>query len=92
MGDVNKRREIFFLFLNLRAVSKKSTPRKFAHIRHFRRIGINAAKSEKTLNHFKSGDVFAAVANVHAKSPQLSLVATVKAVAYLSQTFFIDLC
>ena len=91
MGDVNKRREIFFLFLNLRAVSKKSTPRKFAHIRHFRRIGINATKSEKTLNHFKS-DVFAAVANVDAKRPQLSLVATVKAVAYLSQTFLIDLC
>ena len=39
-------------------------------------MGINAARSEKTLNHFKS-DVFAAVANIDAKSPQLSLVATV---------------
>ena len=47
---------------------KKSTPGKFAYIRHFQRIGINATKFEKTLIHFKS-DVFAAVAVVDAKTP-----------------------
>ena len=57
MEDVNKRRRNFLsVFLNLSAVSKKST----------RRIGIiNATKFEKTLFHFKS-DVFAAVAVVDA--------------------------
>ena len=33
--DMNKRRRIFFLFLDLSAVPKKSTPRKFAYIWHF---------------------------------------------------------
>ena len=39
----------FGVFLNLSAVPKKSNPGKFAYIRHFQRIGINATKSEKTL-------------------------------------------
>ena len=38
----------FFLFLNLSAVPKKSTPGKLAHISHFQWIGINATKFEKT--------------------------------------------
>ena len=42
-------------------VPKKSTPRKFAYIRHFLRIRISAAKFEKTLI-----EVFAAVAVVDA--------------------------
>ena len=29
---------------------KKSTPGKFAYMRHFQRIGINATKSEKTFS------------------------------------------
>ena len=60
--------EIFFLFLNLSAVPKKSSPGKFAYIRHFQRIGLNATKFEKTLIHFKR-DVFAAVAVANAKTP-----------------------
>ena len=48
-----------------RAGPKRSTPGKFAYIRHFQRIGINAKEFEKTLIHFKS-DVFAAVAVVDA--------------------------
>ena len=45
---------------------KKSTPGKFAYIRHFQRIGINAIdKVWKTLK----SDVFAAVAVVDAKTP-----------------------
>ena len=60
--------EIFFLFLNMSAVPRKSNPGKFACIRHFQRIGINATKFEKTLIHFKS-DVFAAVAVVDGKTP-----------------------
>ena len=38
----------FFLFLDLSAVPKKSTPGKLAHISHFQWIGINATKFEKT--------------------------------------------
>ena len=53
---------------SLTAVSKKSTPGKFNYIRHFQRIGLNAAKSEKTLIYFKS-NVFTAVAVVDAKTP-----------------------
>ena len=56
--------EIFFLFLflflNLSAVPNKSTPGKFAYIRHFQRTWIKATKFEKTLIRFKS-DVFAAI-------------------------------
>ncbi|CAH3028738.1 unnamed protein product, partial [Porites evermanni] len=37
-----------------RAGPKRSTPGKFAYIRHFQRIGINAKEFEKTLIHFKS--------------------------------------
>ena len=33
--------------LNISAVPKKSTPGKFACIRHFQRIGINAKKFQK---------------------------------------------
>ena len=54
MEDVNKRRRISFLSLNLSAVLKKSTPGKFAYICHFQRIGINATKIEKTGIHFKT--------------------------------------
>ena len=60
--------EMLFLFLNLSAVPKKSTPGKFAYIRNFQPIGINAAKFEKTRIHFKS-DVFTAVAVADAKAP-----------------------
>ena len=58
--------EFFFLFLNLikfEAISKKSTPGKFAYIWLFQRIEINATKFEKTRIDFKSY-VFAAVAVV----------------------------
>ena len=58
---------MFFLFLNLSAVPKKSSPGKFAYIRHFQPIGIKAKKFEKTRIHFKS-DVFAAVAVADAKA------------------------
>ena len=60
--------KLFFLFLNLSAVPKKSTPGKLAYISYFQRIEINATKLEKTPIHFKS-DVFAAVTFVDAKSP-----------------------
>ena len=62
--------ELFFLSLNLSAVSKKSTPGKFSYIWHFQRTGINATKYEKARIHVKS-DVFAAVAVVDAKTPFL---------------------
>ena len=39
--------ELFSLFLNLSAVPKLSTPGKFACIRHFLQIGINATKFKK---------------------------------------------
>jgi len=58
---------MFFLFLNLKAVPKKWTPGKFAYIRHFQRLGINVANSEKTIIHSVKSDVFAAV--VEAKTP-----------------------
>ena len=44
--------EVIFLFLNLSAVPKKSTPGKFAYFRYFQQIGINATTFEKTLIHF----------------------------------------
>ena len=59
---------MFLVFLNLRAVPKKSTPGKLAYIRHLQRIGINKTKFEKTLIHFKS-NVFTAVIVVNAKTP-----------------------
>ena len=68
MEDVTSDDETFFLFLNWGAVPKKSTPAKFAYIRHFQEIGINVTKFEKTLIHFKS-DVFAALTVVDAKLP-----------------------
>ena len=63
--------EVIFLFLNLSAVPKKSTPGKFAYFRYFQQIGINATAFEKTLIHFKS-DIFAALAVVDAKTPWCS--------------------
>ena len=64
--------EIFFLFLNLSAVPKKSTPGRSAYdIRRFQRTGINATMSEKTQIHFKS-DVFASLAIVDAKTPSVN--------------------
>ena len=72
MEYVTSDNELFFLSLNLRAVSKKSTPGKFSYIWHFPRIGINATlfKYEKARIHVKS-DVFAAFAIVDAKAPFL---------------------
>ena len=60
--------KLFFLFLNWRADPKKSTPAKFAYIRHFQQIGLNATNFEKMLIRFKS-DVFTAVAIVNAETP-----------------------
>ena len=68
MVDVNTQWRNFLSLFELGAVLKKSTPGKFAYIRHFQWIGINTAKFEKMLIHFKS-DVFAAVATVNAKTP-----------------------
>ena len=53
MADVNKRRRKFLSLSKLECSPQKSTPGKFAYIRHFQRIGINATKSEKTLIHFQ---------------------------------------
>ena len=36
--------EFFFPFLNLSAVPKNSTPKKFAYICHFQQIEINATQ------------------------------------------------
>ena len=47
MEDVNKRRRNFLSVSKLESVPKKSTPGKFAYIRHFHRTGINATKFEK---------------------------------------------
>ena len=58
MKDAN---ESLFLFLNLSAVLKKSTPGKFAYTCYFQQIGINATKIEKTGIHFKT--------DVDAKAP-----------------------
>ena len=59
--------EFFFPFLNLSAVPKNSTPKKFAYICHFQQIEINATKFKKMQNiHFKS-DIFAAIILVDAK-------------------------
>ena len=52
--------KLFFLFLNLSAVPKKSTPGKLAYISYFQRIEIKATKLEKMPIHFKS-DFFGAV-------------------------------
>ena len=66
--------ELFFLFLNLSAVPKKSTPGKFPYIRNFQQIGINTTKVGKTPIHFKS-HVFDAVTFVDAKNPYFRQVA-----------------
>ena len=67
MKDSNKRRRFLSLFLNLTAVSKKSTQAKFTYIWHFERNTINAKKFEKTQIHWRFP---AAVAFVDAKHPQ----------------------
>ena len=67
MKDANKRRRFSSLFLNLAAVSKKSTPAKFTYIWHFERNTINAKKFEKTQIHWRFP---AAVTFVDAKHPQ----------------------
>ena len=70
MEDVNKRRRNFLSLSKLECSvwSPRNQPGKFAYIRHFQRIGINATKFEKELIHFKS-DVFADVAVADAKTP-----------------------
>ena len=60
--------KLFFLFLNLSVVPKKSSSGKLAYISYFQRIEINVTKLEKTPIHFKS-DIFAAITFVDAKSP-----------------------
>ena len=57
-----------FFFLNVSSVLKKSTPGKFAYIKHFQEIEINATKFQETRIHFKS-DVFATVEVADAKVP-----------------------
>ena len=52
---------------NLSAIPKKSNSVKFACIRHFQGIAVNATEFEKNANSFKS-DVSATVAVVDAKS------------------------
>ena len=64
MEDVNKRRRISFSLSKLECGPQK----KFAYTCHFRKIGINATKIEKTGIHFKT-EVFAAVAVFDAKAP-----------------------
>ena len=53
-GEQKQATTIFFLSLNLSAVLKKSTLGKFAYIRHFQGIGINATVFDKTRIHYKS--------------------------------------
>ena len=60
--------EFFFLFLDLSAFPKKTTPGKFVFICHFQLTGINAIDFEEKRIHFKC-DVLAAVAFVDAKAP-----------------------
>ena len=53
MEDVNKRDKLFFLFLNLSAVPKKSTPEKLTYISYFQRIEIKKRdKVGKNANSF----------------------------------------
>ena len=59
---------MLFRFLNLRVVPKKSTPEKFAYIRHFQRVEINETKFEKMLIYIRS-DVFTTITVVNAKLP-----------------------
>ena len=48
MEDIPSDDKILFLFLKLSTVPKKSTPGKFAYIRHLQQTGIDATKSEKS--------------------------------------------
>ena len=48
MEDIPSDDKILFLFLKLSTVPKKSTPGKFAYIRHIQRTEIHATKPEKT--------------------------------------------
>ena len=63
--------DFFFLSLNLSAVPRKSTLGKFAYIRHFQGIGVNAIVFEKTWIHYNS-DVFAALFVDDGKAPWLA--------------------
>ena len=67
-GRKQARTKFSFSFLTWVRSPKKSNSEKFACIRHFQRIAVNATKFEKTQIHFKS-DVSAAVAVVDDKSP-----------------------
>ena len=60
MEDVNIRRRISFLFLNLNKILKNSTPGKVACIWHIERVLIDAIKFERTQIHFFN-NVFTAV-------------------------------
>ena len=61
MEGVTPDEKFFFLFLNLGAVSKNSTPGKFTYIWHLKRVGIIIAMTfKKTRIRFNS-DVLAAV-------------------------------
>ena len=75
MEDVTSDDELFFLFLNLSAVPKKSTPGKFPYIRNFQQIGINTTKLEKRQFILKVMHVFDAVTFADAKSPYFRQVA-----------------
>ena len=67
-GRKHTTKNFFFLFLNVGAVSKNSSPENVTYICHLRQVGIIATTFEKTQIHFNS-DVLAAVALVVAKFP-----------------------
>ena len=68
MEDVNKRRRISFSLSKLKCGPQEINSREIRLRYHFKQIGINATKIEKTGIHFKT-DIFAAVAVVDAKAP-----------------------
>ena len=67
MEDVNKRRRISFSLSKLECGPQEINSREIRLHYHFKQIGINATKIEKTGIHFKT-DIFAAVAVVDAKA------------------------
>ena len=76
--------EFFFLFLDLSAFPKKTTPGKFALICHFQLIEINATDFEEKQIHFKF-DVFAAVAFVDSSRASANLTPLVDSLWIPSQ-------
>ena len=68
MENVEKRRRIFLSLSKPECGPQEINPWKICLHFTFQQIGINAAKFDETLMHFKS-DVFAAVAVVDAKVP-----------------------